>query len=56
MGKAVIGVVYRSPNSSATNNGKLLNCIHELSHRHLVIMGDFNYPNIDWENLHANSD
>ena len=54
--KTVIGVVYRSPKLSATNIEKLFNCIHELSHRDLVIMGDFNYPNIDWENLHANSD
>ena len=51
--KTVIGVVYRSPNSTETNNEKLLKCIQELSNRNLVIMGDFKYPNIDWNNLHT---
>ena len=36
MGKTVIGVVYRSPNSFATNDMKLFSCIHELIHRALV--------------------
>lgn len=54
--KTVIGVVYRSPNSPITNNERLENCIHELSHRDLVIMGDFNYPDIDWSNLSAGCD
>ena len=51
--KAVIGVVYRSPNSTETNNEQLYKCIQELSNRNLVIMGDFNHPNIDWNNLHT---
>ena len=54
--KTVIGVVYRSPNSTETNNEKLYKCIQELSNRNLVIMGDFNYPNIDWNNLHTTCD
>ena len=27
-----------------------------MSNRNLVIMGDFNYPNIDWNNLHTARD
>ena len=54
--KTVIGVVYRSPNSAETNNEKLNKCLQELSNRNLVIMGDFNYPNIDWNNLHTTRD
>ena len=38
--KTVIGVVYRSPNSTETNNEKLYKCIQELSNINLVIMGD----------------
>ena len=54
--KTIIGVIYRSPNSNVTNNEKLFNCIRELSNRNLVVMGDFNYPNIEWNDLHASHD
>ena len=54
--KTVIGVVYRSPNSTETNNEKLYKFIQELSNRNLVISSDFNYPNIDWNNLHTTHD
>ena len=54
--KTVIGVVYRSLNSTETNNEKLYKFIEESSNRNLVIMGDFNYPNIDWNNLHTTRD
>ena len=45
------GCIYRSPNSSAENNGKLRELISEASssqHSHLMIAGDFNYPEINW--------
>ena len=54
--KKVIGIVYRSPHSTETNNETLYKCIQELSNRNLIIMGDFNYPNIDWNNLHTTRD
>ena len=54
--RTVIGVVKRSPNSIETNNEKLYKCIQELSNRNLVITGDFNYPNIEWNNLHTTCD
>ena len=49
----LIGLVYRSPNSSATNNDKLLHLLQDLPdiylHSHFL-MGDFNFPNINWSN------
>ena len=54
--KTVIGDVYRPPYSTETNNENLYKCIQELSNRTLVIMGDFNYSNIDWNNFHTTCD
>ena len=48
----LVGVVYRAPSSSNVNNQKLLSIIgrlHELvNFTHLLIMGDFNFPAINW--------
>ena len=47
-----MGTVYRSPNSTDVNNTELLNLLHEVSnikHDHLIITGDFNLKEIDWE-------
>ena len=44
--------LYRSPNSSNENNEKLLNVmskIEEMRGRNILLMGDFNFPEIDWE-------
>ncbi len=52
--KLLIGCVYRSPNSTANNNLMLYNLINEAGSRsnsHLFIMGDFNYPEIDWSSF-----
>ena len=43
-------VIYRSPNSSEVNNQKLCDLIGNLSGKANVVIGDFNYPNIDWSN------
>ena len=45
-----IGIVYRSPNSTQENS-KNLNSLIELASGHyknLLIVGDLNYPEIDW--------
>ena len=47
----VLGLVYRSPNSSEENNNKLNNVLKDtvgLDLTHLAVLGDFNYPEIDW--------
>ena len=51
--KLLIGVTYRSPSSSEDNNSKLIDVISNLWNyqecSHLLLMGDFNVPNIDWQ-------
>ena len=49
----LVGVIYRSTgNSEANNENKLNQTITEavgLNHSHLLLMSDFNYPNIKWD-------
>ena len=45
------GCVYRSPSSNSDNNQKLLEMflnVKDLNPSHLLIMGDFNLKEIDW--------
>ena len=47
----LIGCVYRSPQSTPANNEQLRNLIKNANQdnpTHLMIVGDFNYPGIDW--------
>ena len=47
----LIGVCYRTPTASIyqSNTDTLLrDLLNELSGKHFVLMGDFNYPHIDW--------
>ena len=51
--KLLICVVYRSESGTEENNNKLNKLINETctqGYSHLLIMGDINYPDIDWEN------
>ena len=51
--KILITSVYRSPSSDMDANDKLLNLIQELNNhraKHKIILGDFNLPDINWEN------
>ena len=51
--KLVIGCLYRSPSvdghGSVNSLTKLLNVISDLNPPHLLVVGDFNLPEIDWE-------
>jgi hypothetical protein len=54
MDNLTIGLVYRSPNSNQENNENLNKLIMEITEAklpHLLIMGDFNFPEIDWYNM-----
>ena len=55
----LIGVCYRSPNMMTIFgndvNGTLLDLVKEVSGRQILWMGDFNYPDIDWNTLHAST-
>ena len=47
----LIGCIYRSPNSTYENNAALNQMLikaADLKFSHLLILGDFNYPEIDW--------
>ena len=52
--KILVGSVYRSPNSSGPNDNLLNQVILKANEiaggNRLVILGDFNLPNIDWVN------
>ncbi len=50
--KLLIGGVYRSPNCTAENNVELNTVIRQLSTpSHVLICGDFNHPEINWDLL-----
>ena len=47
----LIGNLYRSPSSTENNNNDLCKLLEEVSraqYSHLLIVGDFNYGDIDW--------
>ena len=49
--KLLIGCVYRSPNSSQEDNNhlrELITKVTNMKYSHLLIMGDFNFPGINW--------
>ena len=50
--KILVGSVYRSTSSSALNNNRLIKKIEKANEiagdNRLLILGDFNLPNIDW--------
>lgn len=52
--KILVGSIYRSPTSTQGNNRLLLQQIDRANYiagdNRLLILGDFNIPNIDWEN------
>ena len=53
----IIGCVYRSPSSSFENNQELCDLLTKVCARkfdHLLIVGDFNYKNIDWSTNRTN--
>ena len=49
--KVLIGCIYKSPSSSDVNNTELINLLHSAEFEkfdHVCIVGDFNFPDIDW--------
>ena len=48
----LIGICYRSPNSTRENNEKLIDLLQHrnvVKNRNVLIMGDFNFSSICWE-------
>ena len=55
----LVGCIYRSPNSDKNNNECLRSSIKEaynMNKSHILIVGDFNYPRIDWESWYTPGD
>ena len=49
--KLLIGTIYRSPNSDPNNDAELfafINTVSSLNNMQLILVGDFNFPGIDW--------
>lgn len=44
-----VGVCYRSPNATAEEENKILNSIRSKCDKAILVMGDFNFRNINWE-------
>ena len=54
----IIGVVYRSPNSTAEENEQVVKVIRQavsIGASHVIILGDFNYPDIQWQSQTVNA-
>ena len=52
----LVGCKYRSPRSLDVNNHNLIDMVKasiNCRHTHLLVMGNFNCPNIVWINLHV---
>ncbi len=52
--RLLVGCVYRSPNTTQDNNielGKLLQEVGGHSASHKLLLGDFNFPDIEWEDV-----
>ena len=53
-----IACVYRSPNSTVNNSDNLNVLLKNISDKYnanLIVLGDFNYPRIDWVHYSTNS-
>ena len=50
--RLLVGNIYRNPNSDATNNANFISSLRKVNENsnftHVMICGDFNYPEINW--------
>jgi endonuclease/exonuclease/phosphatase family metal-dependent hydrolase len=55
--RLVVGVIYRSPSSKESHDQviAMISEVIEMRHSHVLIMGDFNYPEINWDLQVSNS-
>jgi hypothetical protein len=57
--RLIIGTVYRSPSSSISNDAKLNEAISYICNKFsdpILLVGDFNYGSIDWNNAYITDD
>ena len=48
--KTLLGVIYRAPDSLIANNEAMYSLINKAGNENVVIMGDFNFPELKWTN------
>ena len=56
--RIILACIYRSPNSSPDNSNNIDKFLEIFSRRfslNLLVVGDFNHPNIDWEHSSTTS-
>ena len=54
--KLLIGAIYRSPSSTMPNTNRLIELINSTAQENLqyiLIVGDFNFPSINWSNYYT---
>ena len=51
----IVGVCYRSPTIEDHELDQLFGSIKQASRNQILIMGDFNYPDTDWDTMCHNS-
>ena len=57
--KLLVGCIYRSESGTEENNNNLRAMVREAaskSYSHILMMGDFNYPDINWKNWTTKSE
>jgi len=53
--KTLVGICYRSPSSTTLENDGLIEIIKKAGDEEVMIMGDFNFSDIEWNTLRASS-
>ncbi len=56
--KQLLGCIYRSPSTNNDNMQSVCNLLQEvdkINTSHLLIVGDFNFPEVDWSNYNSNT-
>ncbi len=57
--KLLLGCFYRSGSGSTQNNTQMIQLIHNIARKnysHLCLVGDFNYPSINWNTWHPGNE
>ena len=52
----IVGVCYKCPLVSEQELKEMFNAIKHAAESRCLILGDFNYPNIDWDSWECNKD
>jgi exonuclease III len=47
----ILGVCYRAPDSIESNDERLYNLLNRIKNCKIIVMGDFNFPELDWSNM-----